>query len=190
MAVSEYVVKSLKLLSATWPNGKLDDPVIAGFWAGALVDLDGPTLLLQVVELCQTSTEEFLPKPGVIRRLVTGDPDALTGEEAWELVLAQIKANGHTRAWDLPEPVRTAQRRVVPESVLNSCPTTEMVSHRMRFLECFRSITEKAARLEATSPELRVQIATNRARVRRLIGEAQRAADASKRVENVDPDPG
>ncbi len=190
MAASEYVVKSLKLLSATWPNGKLDDPVIAGFWAGALVDLDGPTLLLQVIELCQTSTEEFLPKPGIIRRLVTGDPDALTGEEAWELVLAQVKANGHTRPWDLPEPVRTAQRRVVPESVLNSAPASDMISHRMRFLECFRGISEKTARLEATSPELRVQIAANREKVRKLIGEAQRAADVSERIDNVEPGPG
>jgi len=163
------------LLASAYPAVQFDDARME-VWASMLDDIQ-PATLISVVQRHIASCP-FPPSIAEIRAACADAEhgDAMSGTEAWGLVLREIARVGWPGTPEFPQEVATVLRNTVNWLNLCTADLDQIPSHRARFIDAFDARAKRTRRDQLTPPHVRKQIADIRAaRIIAQLAESSRA---------------
>lgn len=146
------------IIKSLYPNWRTDNPKsTVDTWHIVLEDFDANAIQYAIKRYALTDKSGFPPSIGqLIGQLQdTAEPSAMSGMEAWALVLRAIKNSGYNSQQEFAQLPDAVKRAVGSPETLKSWALSDLDSigvMQSNFLRTYNAVAEKA-RTEARLPE-------------------------------------
>ena len=183
MASYETITEIVVKLSAAYPNWNVNEYTTEIYYQD-LRDLPDQELLIAAQHCRAENGRKFAPSTGEIRGAVAElhglAANVPTSYQAWQEVQQQILENGGdygNPVWSNP----LVERTVKLIGWRNLRMSEDPISDRMRFVQCYEQLLERAQREEMLIPEVRGYLEVNGAKLLAPADQMKLLADKMRR---------
>lgn len=160
------IAQIIDVMSAAFPNFSFTEKTVEIYYQ-TLNDIPSDELKAATLHCITESGRKFAPSVGEIRGAVSQlrgmSSNVPSSYEAWEEVLQQFRDAGYYRDPVFSHPL--IDRAVRSLGWRELCQSENQVSDRMRFIQCYEQLLDRATRENMLLPEVRGYLEVNGARL-------------------------